>query len=564
MANRMMTAVLAAATLAFVLTSCTATPPMSPQAIPDPMQLSRSADSKTVLVSFYLDEVPATSPASRKVRSLRISFSGNPTPAKITLSGSTCSSCQATLSIPGATRLVYVDALDSTDKTLSRTWLNVGPVYSIVASPYINLTLASTVGNISISTETQALYGKPAVIRLFVAGLSDLNRYIVGPGQYTPSITVRPDARFSAMGFSATTLRNSAAPIASLRYNGGFQSAAIVARANGLTRTAMVAPLLSSRAVAIPESVHTLGLAASGNDVWVNGRSIFAHVDAASGAVKDVKLGTLDAYPGAVTTAPNGRLWYGGCWPSFHGNDRTIDGIGSITPLGATGFIRIPAKRVPICAPLSVGPDGSVWFVDQTDLQGPITRMTPDGVFSRLSPAAYASELSNVAFASDGTLWVVGYNRVGFSKGELFHYSASGALLGKYGKGFSQVVSSGDSIFAYTETDIRRFSLSGALLATYTPVLPLPINGSLAAAVTSDGAMWFSKMDPNGTSGVIVFERIDTNGSFSELIAEDGGGMAGLAASKGSLWYAGHEPEIRRIDFEPQTGAVTRANGSSM
>ena len=556
MAIRSMTAMLVVASLACVLASCIATPPMSLQTLPDRMLTSRSANSKAVRVTFFLEAVPATSPASRKVRSLRISFSGNSRPAAIALSGSTCSECQASLSIPGATRLVYVDALDSAGKALSRTWLNVGPVSAIGASPYVNLSLASTVGNVSISTESQLQYGKPAVIRLFVAGLSRLNGYIVGPGRYAPSIAVRADGRFSAMGFSSTTLRSSAATIGSLHYGGGFQSAAIVAQVSGFTRTAVVAPLLSSRAVAIPESVHTIGLTASGNDVWVSGKSAFAHVDAATGAVRVVRLGKRDAYPGQVTTAPNGTLWYGGCWPTFHGNDRTIDGMGSITPAGTIGFVRIPAKRPPICAPLSVGPDGAVWFVDRTDVQGPITRMTPDGVFSRLSPTAYASELSNVAFDSDDTLWTVGFNRAGFSEGQLFHYALSGTLLGKYGKGFFQVVSSGDSIFAYNETDIRRFSLSGALLATYTPAA-LPINGRLAAAVMSDGAIWFSEIDQTASSSVTFFERIDRNGSFSELIAEGGDGMAALAASQNSLWYAGDEPEIRQIDFSHQTGAVS-------
>ncbi len=101
-----------------------------------------------------------------------------------------------------------------------------------------------------------------------------------------------------------------------------------------------------------------------------------------------------------ITSGPDGNLWF-----TEFGAANLIGVIGSIAPDG-TGLREFPLAT-PNQQPLSItrGADGNLWFTEQGDAGPRIGRITTDG--SSIMEFDVASGLSNITPGPDGNLWFV-------------------------------------------------------------------------------------------------------------------------------------------------------------
>jgi virginiamycin B lyase len=111
--------------------------------------------------------------------------------------------------------------------------------------------------------------------------------------------------------------------------------------------------------------------------------------------------------PGSITAGPDGNIWF-----TNGGNDVGVSGvyggqIDRITPTGTVGEYQIPS---PNSQPndLVAGPDGNLWFTENTLHGGVIGRITPGGAITTFALSEvheHDSETFGIAAGRDDALW---------------------------------------------------------------------------------------------------------------------------------------------------------------
>jgi hypothetical protein len=111
--------------------------------------------------------------------------------------------------------------------------------------------------------------------------------------------------------------------------------------------------------------------------------------------VTEFPLPASSGPPGAITTGPDGNLWY----------VEVGNGIGRITPAGIVTRFPVP---VPNCCgwqdSIIAGPDGTLWF--NQFHTGKVGRITTAGSVSEVTLPTRDSGLTSIAAGPNGTLWV--------------------------------------------------------------------------------------------------------------------------------------------------------------
>ena len=222
---------------------------------------------------------------------------------------------------------------------------------------------------------------------------------------------------------------------------------------------------------------------------------------ATSGIVSNFTDSTIDG-PTGITTGPDGALWF---------TDSGNSSIGRITTSGIVSNFTDPTIDFPFG--ITAGPDGALWFTNV--LGESIERITTNGIVSKFTDPTLARPTS-ITVGADGALW--------FTNSGL---TASGTERPSIGR-----ITTDGSITTYPTTDF-----------------PLDITAG------PDGALWFTM------SGAIG--RIGTDGTITYY---DTGvfNLQGIAAGPdGGLWFTNQSSNsIGRITTPPPTvvpfgGAVT-------
>lgn len=195
---------------------------------------------------------------------------------------------------------------------------------------------------------------------------------------------------------------------------------------------------------------------------------------------------------GGITSGPDGALWF----LENSGRD-----IGRITTTGSVSTFPLPSG-IGLATAITTGPDGALWFTTyNTEGDNTIGRLTTSGQFTiftdpslgtGISPADNHQNLWDITTGPDGALWFSSYN------------------------------------LEPAESWIGRITTTGVVTE-----YQIPFAGFAQPLVAGpDGAIWF------GAGNVIG--RVTTSGVFSEYTGQSGqiAGVAGLAAGPdGAVWY---------------------------
>jgi streptogramin lyase len=105
------------------------------------------------------------------------------------------------------------------------------------------------------------------------------------------------------------------------------------------------------------------------------------------------------SHPFAIAAGPDGNLWY-------TDNTSNIRQIGRITPRGAVTEFAVPTAGTLLG--ITAGPDGNLWFTESDSSK--IGRITPSGAITEFRIGAFSilsikSDPSGITAGSDGNLW---------------------------------------------------------------------------------------------------------------------------------------------------------------
>ena len=237
-------------------------------------------------------------------------------------------------------------------------------------------------------------------------------------------------------------------------------------------------------------------------------------------------VGSSWDFESAITLGPDGNLWFTGTDDATSVNGvQNEPQIGRITPGGSVTMFALPSGSVwEFGGAITTGPDGNLWFtglVNVNTLARAIGRITPSGSVTTFDVQAGSNwqAASGIAVGADGNLWFTGLtdNTIGANIGRMtpdgtlttfylgggYWENGSGIALGAYGTlwftGVEINTSHGQQI------GIGRVASDGSL--TLSP-LPVPDGSRWEAgsgiALGSDGDVWFTGM---GLGGLQPYSR---------------------------------------------------------
>jgi virginiamycin B lyase len=238
--------------------------------------------------------------------------------------------------------------------------------------------------------------------------------------------------------------------------------------------------------------------------------------------------------PGLIVTGPDGSLWF---------NNETA-GPNSITRMSPSGMFTQFVTGVTDVGPVGIaaGSDGNVWYTKQ---QG-IGLVTPEGkITERVIPGGRDS--GYVTRGPDGNMWFTEpvANRIGrVSPAGIFNeYAVPTADAGPF-----SIATGPDGNLWFTEqhsagNKIGRMTPAGAF--TEFPI-PTPASNAFSIAAGTDGMLWFTGHN---------IGRITPAGRVAEFAVPSGGSPATITAGPDSnIWFV--EPSNNAIGRITRTGAI--------
>jgi streptogramin lyase len=167
------------------------------------------------------------------------------------------------------------------------------------------------------------------------------------------------------------------------------------------------------------------------------------------GKVKEFLLPTTNTLPTGITKGPDGNLWFTESADINSGSMSTYFGkVGYITPGGRINEFLLPAAN---SDPLMItsGPDGNLWFTDAGTNQ--IGRISPAGKLTEFPIPTANSLPTGITSGPDGNLWFTEA-----AKGKIGRISLTGAIkefsLSKANSNPEMITSGPDGNLWFTET----------------------------------------------------------------------------------------------------------------
>lgn len=224
-----------------------------------------------------------------------------------------------------------------------------------------------------------------------------------------------------------------------------------------------------------------------------------------------------------IATGSDGNLWFVGN-PSAGTGPHTL-----VWKMTTTGVLSGPFTTSLGSNPYSIvsGPDGALWFTEQS---GHIGRITTSGSISEFSTGALTSPLG---LAFDGnTLWVTGGG-----SGQIAAFTTSGTLLHApfpVSGSPMKIVRGADGAMWFTDdiqfdgqtAHVGRITIAGGLSEFPIPARPFDITNG------QDGNVWFTEDFGNNIG------RVTPTGTVSEFFVGANAAIYGMVtASDGTFWF---------------------------
>jgi len=284
--------------------------------------------------------------------------------------------------------------------------------------------------------------------------------------------------------------------------------------------------------------------------------------------ITEFPLPSANNHPGAITTGPDGNLWF---------TEGPVGVIGRITPVGVITEFSLPTPDY-VAGNIVVGPDGNLWFTEQAihthagkigkistsgeiaefptagegyplgiaagpdgniwfaDLLGTIARVTPSGIITVVSPAGAFDAGNSIARGPDGNLWFTGSisNTIGriTPAGAVTSFPVPTAQVGP-----NNITAGTDGNLWFTEAGggIGRITTAG-VVTEFQP--PTPNNFTNGITAAPDGNLWFTESGSPGGDGKVG--KISPAGAIAEIaLASPGSEPTGIAVGPdGKIWVA--------------------------
>jgi streptogramin lyase len=266
------------------------------------------------------------------------------------------------------------------------------------------------------------------------------------------------------------------------------------------------------------------------------------------------------SFPNKMIAGPDGNLWFA---------DQS-QAIGRVTPAGVITLFDTGAGSVP--EGVAVGPDGDVWFTDG-GAPAAIGRITPSGVITRFTTGLGADRLPfAIAAGADGNLWFTSQSDPNASSpapAAIGRITPSGTIT-EFTTGLDPSTSNPYEIVAGPDGNVWFADLGTGALGRVTPagtITELPVaTGASPYSITAgpDGNLWFT--DPGYGGNPAAIGRMTTGGTVTEFTAGlDPGARPGslgriVAAADGNLWFVDSNLDPGFV-AHPALGRIT-AGGS--
>jgi virginiamycin B lyase len=244
-----------------------------------------------------------------------------------------------------------------------------------------------------------------------------------------------------------------------------------------------------------------------------------ATVSAAVRPITEFPIVTPKSGPVDMVYGPDGNVWF---------VDQTSNKIGMVTHTGTiNGYVIPTANSQPTS--ITAGRDGNLWFTESG--ANKIGRITPGGVFTQFSLAA-GSGPRGITSGPDGNLWFTDFtsNKIGriTTTGTVTTFSVPVASSGP-----ARITAGGDGNLWFTMSSVGQI---GRVTPTGTfSHFSLGSTSAAPARITAgpDGALWFTEQGSN-TIGRITTAGVVTHFPIPTAKAH----LVGITAgADGNLWF---------------------------
>jgi virginiamycin B lyase len=237
-----------------------------------------------------------------------------------------------------------------------------------------------------------------------------------------------------------------------------------------------------------------------------------------AGVITEFLLPSTSNVVSALTDGPDGNLWFAASTSSKSGASASI---GRITPIGTVSQFALPSTYFG-ASTLTTGPDGNLWFSNQSSSSGSfsagtvaIARITPTGTVSEYPLSSSVTATSPLTVGPDGNLWFSEQGKFAiYSEGQIGQITPAGAITefplapGFLVQNTSALTVGPDKDLYFTlspggyaplagtgtpaAVSIGRITTSGSVIE-FTGTVPLSSAAASAFAPTvgSDGNLWF-------------------------------------------------------------------------
>ena len=271
--------------------------------------------------------------------------------------------------------------------------------------------------------------------------------------------------------------------------------------------------------------------------------------------------------PGAITTGPDGAMWFTNSGHFVSNQPKADASIGRITTSGQITEFPLPlgpdslsGERTPV--DITAGSDGALWFTLANSAEG-IGRITTSGQIS-FYPLPSQDNTGSIVVGPDGALWFTDTHNSGSSAsttalGAIGRITTSGQVTlypvtQDYPGGL--VVGPDGALWFTCHHSIGRITTAGQLT-----LYPQPTNDWLGGiAISPEGdSLWFTVSGP-GSSTADPIGRITTSGQTTFSASSSPYSPGGLsAAPDGGFWFGTWGPPGSHV-----TSVIGRMTASGM
>ncbi|MBV8331509.1 MAG: hypothetical protein JO192_02130 [Candidatus Eremiobacteraeota bacterium] len=363
-----------------------------------------------------------------------------------------------------------------------------------------------------------------------VLGVDADGNYILGAGAPAPSLVSDDPAHFAVAKPSPSapnrfTLSRPAIPNANAIVHltagvkpaadsgaPGVQTAPIAVRFNGDVCGVMTEYAIPT-AIAMPVAITT---GPDGALWFTEGFKYRIGRITTDGTITEPVVLSAGAGPGGIITGPDGKLWF------FESN---TNAIANITTAGALNESTIPTPSADTQG-IAIGSDGALWFTEEGGAK--IGRILTGGLIT--GEFSVTGAPLGIAAGGDGALWFTTATPNAIGR---ITTSASVTTVATTAGIPSQIVSGPDGNLWFGEETsdmIGRLTLAGTLTEFKLPTQPA---NPVSIAVGPDGALWFTEFD-QGKIG-----RITTDGTIDDHYKLPPFGVSrGITTGPdGALWF---------------------------